>query len=555
MSSSPTRCSNIVFRDLLVLEDRPSIWDPYTGLLLYGLTQLGFVNQLHLTAEKSFENERDSNKPSNSTTISSFLNKLLPFVTLEENVSTIVPQSTTQSTATAIAIASSSSKRHDPDLIYTQSAASTSSTKKSMAHTMGDSRSIVKQTTVPQFSSININNRYPVILEVLTVIIPHNDIELKSENTKQFCADVLNSFKDSIKALRILGGINQQCLIALLQLLVSHDNLFDILMNNEEFAEKMKEICEKVKKNEVKADMFSYHFLAITVLTRSKRGTQYLIEKGIADSLITLGSTEGNSNAPSCNDDILASVVIDQIDVIQDMSIEKQILISFLDSSNPKIRDLAISKVKSYQTSSKTKSTFAKDVFETVVIPYIERSNCSEDSIDFLVEILNSDSSCLENAIKYKKLFDSLYNQHLHYAYSFFFSRPESFQQTIVNSKGETINAAENELDWWMKEGIEEYVVQYDNYIGKKNIVPPHLFGMLCKTKEGIQLAKDKIPKLVEMLVSAKKLKGKEELYSHWLNMDQNLIKRSLKHYKKLRLLKLCLKSALILTLWYLKDH
>lgn len=70
---------------------------------------------------------------------------------------------------------------------------------------MGDSRSIVKQTTVPQFSSININNRSPVILEVFTVIIPHNEIELKSENTKQFCSDVLNYFKDSIKALRIMG--------------------------------------------------------------------------------------------------------------------------------------------------------------------------------------------------------------------------------------------------------------------------------------------------------------------------------------------------------------
>lgn len=234
-----------LFRDLLVLEDKPSIWDPYTGLLLYGLTQLGFVTQLQLTAEKSIEIERDSNKPSNSTTISTFLNKLLPFVTLGENSSTVLPQSTTtQSTATAIAIASSTSKRHDPDLIYSQI---TKSTKKSMAHTMGDSRSIVKQTTVPQFSSININNRSPVILEVLTVIIPHNEIELKSENTKQFCSDVLNYFKDSIKALRIMGGINQQCLIALLHLLVSHENLFHILMNNDEFAEKLKEISEKVK--------------------------------------------------------------------------------------------------------------------------------------------------------------------------------------------------------------------------------------------------------------------------------------------------------------------
>lgn len=100
-----------LFRDLLVLEDKPSIWDPYTGLLLYGLAQLGFVAQLQLTAEKSIEIERDSNKPSNSTTISTFLNKLLPFVTLGENSSTVLPQSTTTQ---------STSKRHDPDLIYSQ---------------------------------------------------------------------------------------------------------------------------------------------------------------------------------------------------------------------------------------------------------------------------------------------------------------------------------------------------------------------------------------------------------------------------------------------------
>lgn len=524
-----------LFRDLLVLEDKPSIWDPYTGLLLYGLTQLGFVNQLHLTAEKSIENERDSNNQSNSTTISSFLNKLLPFVNLDENNSAIVQPSTTQSTATAIAIASSSSKRKDPEDIYAQTS---TTTKKSMAHTMGDSHTIVKQTSVPQFNSININNRYPVILEVLTVIIPHNEIELKSENTRKFCVDVLNSFKDSIKALRILGGINQQCFIALLQLLVSHENLFDILMDNNEFAEKLKAICEKVKKNEVEADLFSYHFLAIVVLTRSKRGTEYLMKKGIADSLITLGSTKDSPNAPRVNDEKVASIIIDQIDVVQDISIEKQILISFLDSPNRKIHEIAISKVKSYQnsmnsdsnySSSESKLSFSKDVFETVVIPYIEYSNSSEDSIDFLVEILNSDSKCLDCAIKYEKLFDSLYKQDLHYAYSFFFSRSESFKKSIVNSKGETVNAASNELDWWMNNGIVGYVEQYDNSIEKKHVVPPHLFGMLCKTDEGRKLVKDQIPKLVEMLVNAKKLKEKRgalfALAQYGSKADQDIIK------------------------------
>lgn len=121
--------------------------------------------------------------------------------------------------------------------------------------------------------------------------------------------------------------------------------------------------------------MFSYHFCAITVLTRNERGTQYLNEKGIADSLITLGCTKGNKNAPRVDDENIASVIIDQIDVTQDISIEKQILISFLDSPNSKIHELAISKVKSYHSSSETKSSFVKDVFETVVIPYIERSN------------------------------------------------------------------------------------------------------------------------------------------------------------------------------------
>lgn len=503
-----------LFRELLVLEDKASIWDPYTGILLYGLTQLGFIKQLHSTAEKTIENERESNQSTSSSTISSFLNKLLPFVTLAENTSTANPEAST--TTTAIAIASSSSKTIDPQDAYRQIA---KSTKKSMAHTMGDSRSITKQTTVPKYSEINNkSDKYQLILEVLTVIIPPNEIELKSENTKQFCLEVLNSFKENTNTRRLLGGINQQCLIALLQLLVTQENLFEILMNNEEFTKKLKDIFEKAKKNEIAEDVLPYHLSGITVLTRNERGTEYLKKKGVADILITLGSTKDNPNAPKVTDEKIANIIINQLDIRQDISIEKQILISFLNSPIQAIREIAISKVKSYQNnmsslsennSFESKSSISKEVFETVVIPYVEYSNCSEDSIELFVEILNSDPFCLECAIKYEKIFDELRKQESHCAYSLFFSKPESFKKTIVGSNGETVNAAEYELEWWMKEGVILYVKKYDNSIAKNHVTPPHLFGMLCKTNEGRELAKSKIPKLVDLLVSSKKMKGK----------------------------------------------
>lgn len=487
-----------ILKNLLFLDNRTSIHDSHTGLLLYGLIKYDIFHQIHVTATKLIEKSKQ--EPSDSITmIITFLNSLLPFIGSDDDSAKLI--STTSIDQLSPVLSQSNTK--DSEQVNSFD---------SLAYQMGNTRSIVVIKSAKIFRSLleksdndaAMSTELPKIYELLTFVLPQNEEEMNLDDMYKLYTKILRIYSNDISrdsAEPVSYSITRRMLlIALFKILTSEKLKTDILNTNKEFSRTVIYYAESIRDNKLTPDTAFSLFTALTVLTRTPKGHEYLINNHVADVLRTIGGSLDNK--PCIKDRNIANEIIKIIDITQDLGIEKDMLLSFLLSKDEVIHQYAVNKVKSYQNliTNDPNFHFVKQIFSVIVVPFVLKTDFSEQSIDLLIEILTSDKNCLNDVIENQDFFKKLRN-YSHSAYSLFFSRPESLSKTI-EIDGNEVNAAEHELNYWMETGNMKYVDDYDKAVKNKAFIPPHIFGQLGKTEQGIEMAQKHLETLVRMLES-----------------------------------------------------
>ncbi|OHS95463.1 hypothetical protein TRFO_38445 [Tritrichomonas foetus] len=466
----------LIFKKLLVLDNQTTIFDSYSGLLLFGMTKYGLINKLHTVAQTN-------------VATSSFLNSLLPFLTMDENSVDLMPTAS-----------------HTSKLLKQKS--------DSMAfHLSRNDPKAQSITTVKEFTleSNILKWNWGGILKLLTVILPHNEIEAKMPESIALYRKLLGYYA-SDDFISKTSTDTKESLIALIRILTSGHCSSDDLYNNKNFAAKLKKAAEKINQNE--EPLWSL-YKSMTILMKTENGTKYLQRYKIADTLKAIGE--------SCTDTNLVTEVLDHIDIIEDNCIGKQIVISLLNSSNQEIHKIAVNKIKSYQNTS---INFPVDVFQKVVIPYTKEANASENSLKLFVDLVTHDSKCLDIAVVNKELFTLIQNSS-RFVYSLLFSRDIGFE----------IGNIEYELNWWLECGIDKYVKEYDKALLEHSVIPPHLFGQLCKTEKGRVIAETHLKSIRDRMDTKKKLvesRGAMLALAHYGSIPSTNVTKSLAKIKVL---------------------
>ena len=466
-----------ILRDLLRLNGTiPAVTDGYCGLFLSILLKLDLIEKLNQIAPT---------KPA----AASFLNELLPYT----SHSGIYGVDLTQRT---------------PNFSSSSTSTISNSTLFDLAQTMAHDKQIT-----------SINNfildpdpkqwEWTPILILLTVVLPHNEAEANSNAARNFYKSLFNYFSGSF--LTSTGNCETMVepLFALIHLLTNKSWGSQIIESNTQMKNAMLQVLNSLRDN-VFIDPSSPQwalFRCITSLMSEGNGISILSHWGFHDILITLGN--------KCTNPELCETILGTVKLYPEADLSIPVFFQFLSSPNNEIHKIAINDLRRKRS---TTPNFQLSGFRGLLMPHLKEL-CATNSfaklpiaLNLLGEIISTDCQSLITVASDKQLHELL-NQHSHYIYSLVLSREESLKYAHID----------DEIKWWMEKGNLDYLHVFDKSIEctfANNLdvsvtnepaifdhngfapAPPHLFGQLSRTQEGLEKLTPLIPELVSKLDS-----------------------------------------------------
>lgn len=468
----------LIFRHLLKLNEKTiAITDSFTGFCLSVLLKLGLIKSLNQVLNKNEE-------------AFLFLNELLPYTNYNYN----------DETKNNFKIQESQNLT-SPEILNPQL----------MLFEIANTMAMNNQLTSINGFNLAQDSKYwnwDAILIMLTVVLPNNDSEAQSQVAKQLYQKLFTFFSGPFLSVTPgkVASISD-ILFALIKFLSSKGWGNSLIETNtgikNAFFQSLLSIIENHNIDLTSPQWFLFKCFASFISEAS--GISIIRMWEFDDILISLGAV--NFDESTCR------TILGLIKLYPETELSILILKSFLSSPNNEIHRIAI---EDLQQKRSITPNFCLSGYKGLLIPHIkdiEENNLTERFpivLNLIGEIISTDKECLKLTATDKKLHEIL-SKHSHYIYSYLLSIEEGHEYANIN----------DEIQWWMNIGNHEYISVYNcalkysfsgnlsisetkqpaiiNYSGYTTI-PPHLFGQLSKTKNGINLIEPFISTLIDQL-------------------------------------------------------
>lgn len=399
---------------------------------------------------------------------------------------------------------------------------------------------------------------WPTIRSFLTLTLPSNEIDATSENAIVFYNSLLDYFgsKFLFDNDAVFNPVIAQCLEALIDLILYPSlDLSKLLTdkNNHNIPIAIFGSFQKIFKSSEDATISEYHpaWTIIHVFLRlmsDPLGFHILTKWNSYSDIKKYVENNVNNILP-----IYARKLLKMVKFSPIYSSAANLILNFLYCNNIEIVEIALGVL---EQQSKILPNFYEGCVDLCLFQYIKKlhsqkkTNYVHLALNFLCKLMLSSSECLRSVLKDMDLQDIIRN-YSHEIYSIIFSSPQPTnpnsnlnQKNLLNNRSNTARSinqvqnaytnlssstnstnnsdnsiVENEISYWMESGIFKYVSTYDQAISmafKKEakivpsiivsngyaLIPPHLFGQLSKTEEGLKRLSACIPRLLQLLNS-----------------------------------------------------
>lgn len=446
-----------LFRDLIYPKHRSIPADAFCAYALFYLIESGLIKVLNDITPKC--------KPA-----ALFLEDLLPYI--GSNIARELDLSAISSAHAQKSIAPNSSS-----LVF----------KLAQSYSMNQS--------ITNVSSFVFNSLDPYLWEwhniykLLFIILPHNESECQTKSAANFFTKLFECFANAYLSERTEKSVAmEESLIALFKLFVQYNNLWSILESSTLFKKSIDTTLNNIIKTQPDSNVPYWPIFKISAyMTCYEMPTKILKKWNLYDNLLKIGTKVTKAQT--------AQMILNCLQFNPDPSLANAIYTVFLDSTQQEIVDITISTLKSHIGDEH----FATSIFKNIIVPKLQ-SNTSPGFLSLFCDCIVHDKSCLAVCKGNLEVCKSLENT----------ARSIRF---LVAEKDMLLE----EIYWWMSEGNTAYVdifnatfsasftdeisqVDSEKYPSLMFPAPPHLFGALAQTHEGICVVRDKIENLLSFL-------------------------------------------------------
>lgn len=375
-----------------------------------------------------------------------------------------------------------------------------------IAHTL-NSVSASTATHLPLPNEV-LSWNWDMIYQLLTIVLPHKEAELKSSNAQNFYRQFLSLFKSHFPPLTPTNYVKMaRCVYALFDLLMASEWGRKYLSESSAFNEGVLAAIssiEKVIENE-SYPIWAYLDCFCKIMS-APEGPAILMNLNIMQHLELIESKFASPEQ--------AKRFLSMIQFHPEASLSTLLYFKFSQSHSPQIVQFVLNEIR---IKSKTTPNFYSDCLKPILLAFIKSLHAklgnaaSENSnynfaLSILCEMMIDSEKC-RGIVASDTAMHSIIKESSHEMYSI-----------LLNSK-ELASSVDSEIEYWMENGIYQYVTTYDTAVsttfGQKSnpvpsiviidnhaIVPPHIFGQLSQSKEGFKKLSLHVPKLLNMLKS-----------------------------------------------------
>ena len=298
----------LIFSSLLNLNNINSVSNGYTGLLLYTLVHFGLINILN---ELASINE-------NAYT---FLNNILPYTTQNETKNIDLSKSIFKS---KINIPISLNSIHSIKTIKYDS-------------NPENVTSIINFNLSNDISSWDWRN----INKILTVILPHNEIEAKSQQARNFFIKLLDIFSGPLlNSSTMRTSLIIEVLESFLSFLLISKQGWQQVENHQGLKNTFELVLTKLEQSESIETLFSYKalFKFISLLMNKESGIKTLQIMNLTDKIINLGL--------KCSNLYNVEFILSNLQLYPNYSLSIELYRNFLNSNFNGVHNIAINYLK-----------------------------------------------------------------------------------------------------------------------------------------------------------------------------------------------------------------
>ncbi|EAY13939.1 hypothetical protein TVAG_028920 [Trichomonas vaginalis G3] len=350
---------------------------------------------------------------------------------------------------------------------------------------------------------------WPSIQLILTIVLPHSEIDANSAPARNFYSKLFDFFSGPFLTVSTTkNGPLSQSLLCLIQLLMMWQWGYQIIEQNTSFKKAVSTVIDEIC-GETPIDPSSpmwIVFKAIAALMCHIGGVAVLSKWGILPLLQKLGST--------CRNISNAETILCHISLYPDPELSVAVFAKFLSlTKDDKMHKAALDELRAKQNSP---GNFCQNVFNGIIMPHCKEAfaanPCSlklNRCLALFCEVIESQEDCLKAASVDQQMHQVLKKANRR-IYSMLLSQKDSL--SFVN--------LEEEIDWWIEKGNKEYVEIYDEAIScsfndtvdesiskypeirrasnKHARIPCHLFSELSKNAKARDLLISKLQKVIE---------------------------------------------------------
>lgn len=463
-----------ILDQLLLLDARfPTVTDSYCGFLLYTLLKNGFLEKMDQLAKKESE-------------MSKYVTRILPYSTHYDAKLDI--------SAHASAPAEFNIRNDN-----------------SMNVILKVAQSLVSKdlpNSITEYSLPAEENQWDwkTIQSFLVVVLPHNDTDAQSAPAMNFYRRLLDYFTANYLTESSMNlSLITDCLFKLCDLLCSREWGMGVLVACKDFSATLVMAFRSCasQENEGRVTVWSLTKCLLNIMTTDV-GIRVIVQWGMFAEVEKAVITFTNVDA--------VSKVIKAMRFYPCLQFVHILYLRFLNSSVPNIAENALFELRE---KARTTPDFCINGFESILLAYIKtlvkdpsRQSQLASALNILCELLLN-GKCLAVAAGDNELIQILATQS-HHVFCTMLCRKDVIAKVNIQA----------EIEWWMKTGIKEYLTIYDKAVEMAfsrqisspypSIVcdndhvklPPHLFGQLVKTEEGIKALLPHVNTLIKMLQS-----------------------------------------------------
>ena len=499
----------------LLLLDGPdqSIVDTYTGFVFYTLLQSGILEKLDELAQTD----------ENAAKLINVIHRFAPYACLSIKSKPNMPKT-------------------QVDYLSTEKVVNTISQNITSAPLPTQISTYILPTDFKNWD-------WPIIRSFLTLILPSNELDVVSESAISFYNTLLDYYGSQFlfDNSAVFNPVIAQCL----------ESLIDIIFNPEfELKKLLKDqndhnipiaiigSFQKVFKSSDDNTTSDYHpawsiiQLFLRLLSDSDGFQILTMWKSFADVKKYVDNNV-NDLMPQYARRLLQMTTFAPV-----FTLSANFFLSFMNCNNIEIVMIAIEEL---EKKAKTTPKFYEGCADLCLFQYIKKlhqlkkTNYINIALNLLCKLMLSSRECLQSVCKDSALIDIIKN-YSHEIYSIIFSvqNPLVQQTKQATGRSNTLNPSsilsssliiESEISYWMESGIFKYVNTYDQAIsmtfkkeskivpsiivsGGYALIPPHLFGQLSKTEEGLKKLKNCMPRLLHLLGSNHISKRRASLFA-----------------------------------------